>query len=187
MILTVLIKAYFIFKDFSRNPLNSSTFLACVNPDRNDGPPRGWVGGMSRMRQQMTSKGAVDSWEDSSISIIGDNGTDRICMSFFIGACITIQRDQKSKSKIKPLSTSMFCEYFVWFNSLRPINNLSVKQGQVFLGWTSTKLGLMCLAQGPQSSDAGEAGTRSPPVSSQALYHWATALLCLVSMSRIAA
>ena len=24
---------------------------------------------------------------------------------------------------------------------LRPINNLSVKQGQVFLGWTSTKLG----------------------------------------------
>ena len=30
---------------------------------------------------------------------------------------------------------------FVWFDSLRPINNLSVKQGQVFLGWTSTKLG----------------------------------------------
>ena len=30
---------------------------------------------------------------------------------------------------------------FVWFDSLRPINNLSIKQGQVFLGWTSTKLG----------------------------------------------
>ena len=30
---------------------------------------------------------------------------------------------------------------FVWFDSLRPINNLSVKQGRVFLGWTSTKLG----------------------------------------------
>ena len=30
---------------------------------------------------------------------------------------------------------------FVWFDSLHPINNLSVKQGQVFLGWTSTKLG----------------------------------------------
>ena len=30
---------------------------------------------------------------------------------------------------------------FVLFDSLRPINNLSVKQGQVFLGWTSTKLG----------------------------------------------
>ena len=29
---------------------------------------------------------------------------------------------------------------FVWFDSLRPINNLSVKQGRVFLGWTSTKL-----------------------------------------------
>ena len=30
---------------------------------------------------------------------------------------------------------------FVWFDSLGPINNLSVKQGQVFLGKTSTKLG----------------------------------------------
>ena len=34
----------------------------------------------------------------------------------------------------------------------------------------------MCLAQGPQHSDAGEALTRCPLVSSQALYHWATAL-----------
>ena len=34
----------------------------------------------------------------------------------------------------------------------------------------------MCLAQGPQGSDAGEARTRYPSVSSQALYHWATAL-----------
>ena len=28
---------------------------------------------------------------------------------------------------------------FVWFDSLCPINNLSVKQGRVFLDWTSTK------------------------------------------------
>ena len=34
----------------------------------------------------------------------------------------------------------------------------------------------MCFAQGPQRSDAGEAWIRSPLVSSQALYHWATAL-----------
>ena len=34
----------------------------------------------------------------------------------------------------------------------------------------------MCLAQGPQRSDNGEARTRGPSVSSQALYHWATAL-----------
>ena len=34
----------------------------------------------------------------------------------------------------------------------------------------------MCLAQGPQRSDAGEARTRGPSVPSQALYHWATAL-----------
>ena len=34
----------------------------------------------------------------------------------------------------------------------------------------------MSLAQGPQRSDAGEARTRGPSVSSQALYHWVTAL-----------
>ena len=34
----------------------------------------------------------------------------------------------------------------------------------------------MCLAQGPQRSDAGEARTRDPSVPSQALYHWATEL-----------
>ena len=34
----------------------------------------------------------------------------------------------------------------------------------------------MCCAQGPQHSDAGEAQTRDPSVSSQALYLWATAL-----------
>ena len=61
---------------------------------------------------------------------------------------------------------------FVWFDSLRPINNLSSEQERVFLGWTSTKLGWMCLAPGPQYSDSGEAQTRSPSVSSQALYHW---------------
>ena len=31
--------------------------------------------------------------------------------------------------------------FFVWFDSLHPIKNLSVKQGGVFLGWSSTKLG----------------------------------------------
>ena len=34
----------------------------------------------------------------------------------------------------------------------------------------------MCLAQGPQLSDAGEALTRGLSVSSQELYHGATAL-----------
>ena len=65
---------------------------------------------------------------------------------------------------------------FVWFDALRPINNLSVKLGWVFLGWTSTKLGEMCLAQGPQLSDAGKAWTWDLSVVGQALYHWATTL-----------
>ena len=78
-----------------------------------------------------------------------------------------------SKSSRKMVLCLFVC-LFVWFNSLRPINNLSVQQGWVFLGWTSTKLGWMCLAQGPQCSDAGEAQTRGSSVSSQALYHWFT-------------
>ena len=57
-----------------------------------------------------------------------------------------------------------------------PVNNLSVTSGRVFLGWTSTKLGWMCLAQGHNAVTPGEARTRSPSVSSQALYHRATAL-----------
>ena len=39
----------------------------------------------------------------------------------------------------------------------------------------------MCLSQGPQRSDADEARTRCPSVSSQAFYHLATALPRLVS------
>ena len=40
----------------------------------------------------------------------------------------------------------------------------------------------MCLAQGPQRSDVGDARTRCPSVSSQALYHWAIAvpILCVI-------
>ena len=34
----------------------------------------------------------------------------------------------------------------------------------------------MFIAQGPQRSEAGEAQTQGPLVSSQALYHWATVL-----------
>ena len=40
----------------------------------------------------------------------------------------------------------------------------------------------MCLAQGPKRSDAGEARTRGPSVSSLALYHWATALSAQVEL-----
>ena len=50
--------------------------------------------------------------------------------------------DRKAKNKNVPQHTRFLID------SLHPINNLSVKQGRVFLGWTSTKLGLMCLAQG---------------------------------------
>ena len=45
----------------------------------------------------------------------------------------------------------------------------------------------MCLAQGVQRSDAGEARARNTSVSSQALYRWATALptTCLVNSAAL--
>ena len=41
----------------------------------------------------------------------------------------------------------------------------------------------MCLAQGPQRSEAGEARTRDPSVSSQAPYHRATVLPHFLDLS----
>ena len=56
--------------------------------------------------------------------------------------------DQPTAPWGRPQNTnSLFC-LFVWFDSLSPINNLSVIKGRVFLSWTSTKLGLMSYAQG---------------------------------------
>ena len=40
----------------------------------------------------------------------------------------------------------------------------------------------MCLTQGPQRSDAGEAGTCGLSVSSQALYHWALPDICNITL-----
>ena len=55
-----------------------------------------------------------------------------------------------------------------------------------FTSHQQSKLGWMCLAQGPQGSDAGKARTCGPSVSSQALYLWATAVpfFCPIRFSR---
>ena len=59
-----------------------------------------------------------------------------------------------------------------------PVNNLAVMSGRVFLCWISTKQRIKFLAHGTtQCRD--EARTRNPSISSQALYHWTTALLLL--------
>ena len=52
-------------------------------------------------------------------------------------------KGMKARQEVKSLKVwlNVFVCSFVWFDSLHPINNLSVKQGPVFLGWTSTKLG----------------------------------------------
>ena len=67
------------------------------------------------------------------------------------------------------------CFVFVWFDSLRPINNLSVKQGWVFLGWTSTKLGLMFLLKDTTQWRRWGWNPRLS-VSSQALYQKVSSL-----------
>ena len=53
-----------------------------------------------------------------------------------------------------------------------PVNNFSVMLGWVFLCWTSTKQGLICLSQGYNAVTP----VRLEPTAllSQVLYHWAT-------------
>ena len=60
--------------------------------------------------------------------------------------------DCSLRSSLIRVHSDCFCdeislECFVWFDSLRPSQH-SVTSGRVFRGWTSTKLGLVCLAQG---------------------------------------
>ena len=56
------------------------------------------------------------------------------------------------KCRVRPTFIHTHFKYFVclfvWFVFYVPVNNLSVTSGQVFLGWTSIKLGFMCHAQG---------------------------------------
>ena len=71
---------------------------------------------------------------------------------------------------------------FVWFDSFRPINYLSVKQGRVFLGWTSTnyaRINVFCSRTTMQWCRWGS----NPQPLGQALYHWATALPYFISLS----
>ena len=62
---------------------------------------------------------------------------------------------------------------FVWFDSLSPSQQVYIMSGWVFLCWTSTKQGLLCLKT---TQWRRQAETHNASVSSQALYHWATAL-----------
>ena len=72
-----------------------------------------------------------------------------------------------------------------WFDSLCPNNNLSVIKGGVFLGWTSTKLGLMYLAQGhnavtPVSSNPRPLGLESITLPLSHCAPWTSVVLTLV-------
>ena len=65
----------------------------------------------------------------------------------------------------------MLCIFvFVWFDYVPSTIFQLYRDGS---SWFEPE---MCLAQGPQRSDAGDARTRGPSVSSQAHHHWATAL-----------
>ena len=76
-----------------------------------------------------------------------------------------------------PQAINSLWHVFVWFVCLFYCLFDMIILGRVFLGWTSTKQGLMCHAQGHNAaSDTVEAWTCSPLVSSQTLYHGATAL-----------
>ena len=56
--------------------------------------------------------------------------------------------DPRSDCSLRSSLIRVHSVCLIRFDSLRLINNLSVIKGQVFLGWTSTKPGLMCLTKG---------------------------------------
>ena len=61
----------------------------------------------------------------------------------------------------------------IWF----PSQVFLVMSGRIFLDRTSAQQRIECLAQRTQHSASGETRTSNPSITSQALYHWATALL----------
>ena len=58
-----------------------------------------------------------------------------------------------------------------------PVNIFSAMSGLVFLGWTSTKQRIKCLAQGHDAVPLVRLRPATPQSLSQAPYHWATKLL----------
>ena len=65
---------------------------------------------------------------------------------YILSGLIWAQTVCRGYQQTRPVGEEVFffCLFFL-FDSLRPINNLSVIKGRVFLGWTSTRLGLMFL------------------------------------------
>ena len=66
--------------------------------------------------------------------------------SQFARKCLSHMQTGLSLQIVFQICDNMFClfDLILYF----PVNNFSVMSGWVFLGWTSTKQGFMCLAQG---------------------------------------
>ena len=69
----------------------------------------------------------------------------------------------------------------IWLILYVPVNNYSVMSGCAFLGWTSTKQRIKCLAQEHNTVPSVRLQPTTPQ-SSHALYHWATAHKVQVGM-----
>ena len=61
---------------------------------------------------------------------------------------VQVMPDFSLTGVIPDISFLIYYAPFVWFDSLRPIQQFFSYAGRIFLGWTSTKQGIMCLAQG---------------------------------------
>ena len=60
-------------------------------------------------------------------------------------AVIRQEIDRRIAEKDDEFENTRYSKTWVWFDSLRPINNLSVIKVRVLLSWTNTKLGLKLL------------------------------------------
>ena len=96
-----------------------------------------------------------------SRNVNGENQNFENWHYFFLIFCLEFKKhthdmEIQKKTIVRPNKDDY--ESWVWYkfasltfclvDLIRPINNISVIKGWVFLDWTSTKLWLMCLAQG---------------------------------------
>ena len=88
--------------------------------------------------------------------------------------CLTLQQHRIYSQLPWTRTQYTESESFVWFDSLRPLNNLSVMRDGS--SWVEPVLSLNVSCSRTTTQWRRWGSTRGPSVSSQALYHWATAL-----------
>ena len=89
---------------------------------------------------------------------------------------VLLQLNKKWKTPSSDTKIGNWFVLFIWFDSLRPIQQFFSYVGTGRPGFNQDKARIYVSCSRTQHSGAGEARTLGPSVSRQVLYHWATVL-----------